>query len=1121
MMEEEKKNHPGEADLPVSMPRIRSEYSYLFEDNDEDPYEQIFRRVEDHREETVGGMPVDKDVAVAGLFEEPEVLPNEPKAPKEPKVKAPKVKASKAKAPKAPRTQKTQDVRAQVAELLKKWRKAVPAVPQSAEEPEQVNVATVQIVPEMEMPQVATTAETAPEIVPKPAETAPEAPEKDFLPAEMVDENEPVLVFARKKPEKAEEVPVEAVPAEEKTEAPKAIAVVEAEADEDDEPIIVFAPIGPEQTEDMDLMSHTEDEPKAIAVVEAEADEDNEPIIVFAPIGPEQTEDMDLMSHTEDEPKAIAVMEAEADEDGDEPIIVFAPIGEKQPENAPAMESGAEDQDAGVVPEEPPAWNVKVEIPEEIKDVEGKLKIVSVEELPIHIFTEAHPKMPEPAVPEIPVPAFDETEPDVPETDAPAEPQPETVDEVPQEVSEAPVQAEAEELPAEPETEEPPQPICVQWPEETFRPYRGKEIKVISKERLYAPLEKEYQHMVAPGRKAKKRERNRRKRQEAYRLLREAAAEKAVRTRDCAAACAKRTAHSLHPKVVYGKAKNIAVSTAETGTYRISAMLQLIVAGLAGLVLLALLIVNKYNIPLQVELSQYQVPVLFALIHAVAVGAVLLLSFRTTVGGTISLFTRHCDRGTDGLVSLLLWFCLAQSVLSIFFHGEILRGEVSLYAPVCMLVLFMDAWGKLLNHRRVRRAVELLDSAPGAESAGVLMEDTELQARVDANIPDRLTVVRMAEADREAFIRNAVRRDGSQKVMRLLTGPLVLAAVLVGALEFSVSGSWMSALAACTAVLCVSAPLSMTMCMTIPALRGGKRMSKSGAAAASWDTAANFGEVGCVVVRDEDLFPGSAMKLVNVKVIRERLLETAVVSAAAVLHRSGGPLRSVFDRILTGEVDSMPQAERVRTEENGGVVGWVNGLRIIIGKGETLQKYNIQPPSRDYENKNCPEGNQFVYLAAGGELVAMFVLEYRVDPEIKQTVQMLSNTGCDLAVCTADANLHKEFLAASFDLDEDGVELLSGVELQAQAEAEEDTRNQLILHRGGVSLFAGLTTCIRMKGAMELASALQFAGVLLGILLIVVFSATGAIYQLSNLVICLFKLFWLTAVLVIPALRRM
>ena len=537
--------------------------------------------------------------------------------------------------------------------------------------------------------------------------------------------------------------------------------------------------------------------------------------------------------------------------------------------------------------------------------------------------------------------------------------------------------------------------------------------------------------------------------------------------------------------------------------------------------LMALLIINRFDITTPVELSQHEVPVLFAQIHAIALGVVLLLSFRTMVGGTVSWFTRHCDRGTDGAVGLLSVICLTQSILSIFFYEEILQGRVSLYAPVCMLVLFMDAWGKLVNHRRVTRALRMLDDASGTECAGILQEDTELQARVDANIPDRLTAVRGQAADRAEFIRNAAYRDGSQKSVRTMIWPLLLAAVLIGVLAFTVDDSWMSALAACTATLCVCVPVSVSLCMTVPAMRGGKRMSKYGAAAASWESVACFGEVSCVVVRDEDLYPERTVKLVNVKVLKEKLLETAIVSAAAVLHQVGGPLCGVVNRILTGEVDTMPTAERVQADENGGAVGWVGGRRILIGKGELLQKYNLQAPSRDYENKICPEGRQLVYLASGNELVAVFILEYLADEELRQTIQALSDTGCDLAVCTADAVLTPAFLADRFGLDEEGVEVIRSTDRPAESGVEEEHRNRLLLTRGSLSLFAGLKTCIRMKGAMELASALQIAGILLGILLMVIFAATGAIYQVSNFVLTLFELFWLTAVLLIPAMKRM
>jgi hypothetical protein len=486
-----------------------------------------------------------------------------------------------------------------------------------------------------------------------PAEPVPDAEQPEAMKTIPVMEEDgdedtpPVIVFDPIRPKKPEQPEyTEYTDLMSRSEdAPKVIAAVEAEELDGtgEEPVIVFDPIRPkmpeqpEYTEYTNLMSRSEDAPRFIAAVETEDVDEagEEPVIVFAPIGakqPETAEDFvgaDIQFRPEDAPKVIPVMESEADaEDDEEPVIVFAPIGPKQDEDAAEAEevpAAADEEDAGVIPDEPPAWNVKVDIPEEIKDVEGKLKVVSVEELPIHIFTEAHPQA-EPQVPEIPVPEFDAEEAEEAE-DVPAD-VPEKSEEVPQDVPETPetTEPEAEELPEEPEEEVPPQPICVQWDEEIFRPYRGKEIRVISRERMYAPVEEEYKRMVAPGRKKKKQERARRKRQEVCRVLKEAATEKAVQVRDCTVTGAKKAAHSLHPRTVYGKVKRIAVSTAETGTYKSSAMLQLVASGLAGLVLLALLIINKYDISLQVELSQYRVPVLFASIHAIAVGAVMLLA---------------------------------------------------------------------------------------------------------------------------------------------------------------------------------------------------------------------------------------------------------------------------------------------------------------------------------------------------------------------------------------------------------------------------------------------------------------------------------------------------------------
>ncbi len=1178
VMDEEKKTHEAEK-RAAEHPRIRSEYSYLFEDNDEDPYEQIFRRVEEKEESHTGGIPADKDRAVDKLFEDPDDADEDQeiwtlsdalkKIPlllrRKPAKAQPAMEESTTAEPAEAETTAQEQEAAPMPEDV-----TAPAIPveeeMSADEEiivfEPVKPKFTVTLPKEEVQETPEAPANEPEPVkPKFTVTLPEdqppAPEepKVIVAEEIMDNDEPIIVFepvrsaapvmpespdttsATETPDAAAPedmfeltkpsfVPVmpedlpgepEAAPTEAVGEGETTVYPVQPEEPQTEEAPKEF--LAAELVEENELMfkfrvkkKPTEipvEEPVEEAPVTAFVPEEpveEAPVTAFVPEEP--VEEAPVAAFVPEEPVEEAPVTAFVPEEPVEEAPVAAFVPEEPVEEAPVTAFVPEEPVEEVPAEEPvpTSWNVKVAIPEEIKDVEGKLKNIPVEELPISIFTEPTPAVEAPVPEEAPAPAEE-----MPSENPVVEPVPEESAAEPMEPAE-----EAAQLP-----EEPARPICVKWSEEMFRPHRGREIVARSKERLYAPVEGVYRELVAPVRRKKKQAIQQQKRREKTEQLKRITAAKATQVKDCTVACVKKTAYCLRPDVVYGALKHVVTGTAETGTYKASAILQLIAAGLGGVLLMALLIINRFDIATPMELSQYEMPVRFAMIHAITLGAVMLLSFRTMVGGIVSGFTRHCDRGTDSTICLLSALCLTQSILSIFFYEEILQGRVSLYAPVCVLVLFLDAWGKLVNYRRVNRILRVLDDASGAECAGILQEDTELQTRVDANVPERLTAVRGQRVDRAAFIRNAVQRDSSQKALRMMILPLLVVSVLIGVLAYTVDASWMSALAACTATLCVCVPVSLSLCMTVPAVRGGKCIEKYGAAVASWESVACFGEVSCVVVRDEDLYPERTVKLVNVKVLKEAMLETTIVSAAAVLHQVGGPLCGVVDRILTGEVDTMPTAERVQVDENGGAVGWVGGRRILIGKGDLLQKYNIQAPSRDYEHKICPEGRQLVYLASGSELVAVFILEYLVDAELRKTMQALSDTGCDLAVCTADAVLTPAFLANRFGLDVEGVEVIRITARPEESAVEEEQQHQLVMTRGSASLFAGLKTCIRMKGAMELASALQIAGILLGILLMVVFAATGAIYQVSNFVLTLFELFWLTAVLLIPALKRM
>lgn len=59
----------------------------------------------------------------------------------------------------------------------------------------------------------------------------------------------------------------------------------------------------------------------------------------------------------------------------------------------------------------------------------------------------------------------------------------------------------------------------------------------------------------------------------------------------------------------------------------------------------------------------------------------------------------------------------------------------------------------------------------------------------------------------------------------------------------------------------------------------------------------------------------------------------------------------------------MPEVESVLYEDELGLVGWVNGERILVGNRELMTKYSVETPSIEYEDKYIQSGKQVTYVA--------------------------------------------------------------------------------------------------------------------------------------------------------------
>ena len=206
------------------------------------------------------------------------------------------------------------------------------------------------------------------------------------------------------------------------------------------------------------------------------------------------------------------------------------------------------------------------------------------------------------------------------------------------------------------------------------------------------------------------------------------------------------------------------------------------------------------------------------------------------------------------------------------------------------------------------------------------------------------------------------------------------------------------------------------------------------------------------------------------------------------------------------------------------MVGWVSGRRILVGNRELMTAHGVEPPSREYEKKYLTGGKQVIYLASGGKMMATFILTYNSDKRRALELQRMESNGISLIVRTTDPNITPQFLAQCFQLDTQSVRGLPqrlGDVYETLVNTPADRVPAAFASRGRpTAMMRILTACIRQKGNISLAIALQNIAVALGFVLVAFLACFSGLDQLTTPAMLLYQIFWILVILIVPRLRK-
>ena len=358
------------------------------------------------------------------------------------------------------------------------------------------------------------------------------------------------------------------------------------------------------------------------------------------------------------------------------------------------------------------------------------------------------------------------------------------------------------------------------------------------------------------------------------------------------------------------------------------------------------------------------------------------------------------------------------------------------------------------------------------------------------------------------FVKNSKTDVSDKKLMQILIpaafGAAAVVAIIAGIFEKSV----MSAFSAFAGTFCMGAPVFSAFIPAFIARSSNYGLNISGTMIASLDAAEKTASANAVVLDSADIFDRSRCTMHGMKDFKNIRIDDVLLYAAAMIIKSGGPLRESFEQVVDGRQDLLPTVKELVYEDKLGIAARIHNQKVLLGNRNLLVNHNIEVPEKALEERYSHSGRKVMYLAVAGKIAALFVVSYAVDKNLEGYLKLLESNGIQVLVRTNDVNVTEELIAESFGMPQQNFKVLSSVAgrlFKRRRDAVSDRLPARIVHDGtAYSMLKAVAASCSIVTKRKLGTAVQIVLTALAFILCAALYCTSLGYIVNGLTAVLF-----------------
>lgn len=373
------------------------------------------------------------------------------------------------------------------------------------------------------------------------------------------------------------------------------------------------------------------------------------------------------------------------------------------------------------------------------------------------------------------------------------------------------------------------------------------------------------------------------------------------------------------------------------------------------------------------------------------------------------------------------------------------------------------------------------------------------------------------------FMEISCKSEPSDKTARVLTPLMFLLSGLLLVI-IGLKDNWGTGINTAVCALTISTPVSLLFIMNNVLTDMSAELDKYGARVCGFEGAQMASSTDAIVLEAANLFGSQGCDLHGIKVFNNTKIDDAIIYAAAVIIKTKSPLAHVFDDVIIGKQSILPKVDSVQYEKQMGTSAWVYHKKVLVGNRNLLINHGVNVPKISFEQKYTRRNRKALYLAVDGKIMAMFVVSYSADPDLKRELIKLEKTGITLIVKSSDPYINEESLANLFDLPKGYIKVMNRQAarvFEKYSDMQVEKSPAYVVHNGTAKgLISSMRGALTVNSTKRIIAFLTTFGSTLGFATVATLGIVGWYSQITDTAIIVSQIVWSAFVLAVSKLRR-